>query len=162
MRVSRIVALLACGVLVTLLVVSAADGPAARTIVVNEVELNPNGLDRDAEWVELLNVGSTSVDVAGWSLSYDYPLDGAETIATESLLLRPGQRFIFRYEGLRLRNDANTVIRLLDAAGVAIDETPALYDVDDDGKTWQRIPDGGDPLFPLWLQRDATRNAPNE
>ncbi len=82
-------------------------------------------------------------------------------IATESLVLRPGQRVVFRYEGLRLRNDANTVIRLLDAAGAVIDETPAFRDVYDNAKTWQRIPDGGDPLLPLWLLRDGTKNAAN-
>jgi hypothetical protein len=79
--------------------------------------------------------------------------DGAATLSTDSLVLRPGQRFVFRYEGLSLRNDANTVIRLLDAAGALVDETPAFRDVYDNGKTWQRIPDGGDPVFPLWLLR---------
>jgi hypothetical protein len=161
MRVRGMVVLLACVLLGTLLAASAADAPAAHTIVINEVELNPNGLDRDAEWVELLNVGSTTVDVVGWSLTYDYPIDGAEIIATESLVIRPGQRVVFRYEGLRLRNDANTVIRLVDAGGAVIDETPAFRDVYDNAKTWQRIPDGGDPLLPLWLLRDGTKNAAN-
>ena len=161
MRVRGMVVLLACVLLGTLFAAFAADAPAARTIVINEVELNPNGLDRDAEWVELLNVGSTTVDVVGWSLTYDYPIDGAEIIATESLVIRPGQRVVFRYEGLRLRNDANTVIRLLDAAGAVIDETPAFRDVYDNAKTWQRVPDGGDPLLPLWLLRDGTKNAAN-
>ncbi len=161
MRVRGMVVLLACVLLGTLFAAFAADAPAARTIVINEVELNPNGLDRDAEWVELLNVGSTTVDVVGWSLTYDYPIDGVEIIATESLVIRPGQRVVFRYEGLRLRNDANTVIRLLDAAGAVIDETPAFRDVYDNAKTWQRVPDGGDPLLPLWLLRDGTKNAAN-
>jgi hypothetical protein len=159
MRARAIVVLLGCVLIGTLIAASAADDPAARTLVINEVELNPKGLDRDAEWVELLNVSSTAVDLAGWSLTYDYPTDGAAIIATESLVVRPGQRVVFRYEGLRLRNDANTVIRLLDATGAVIDETPALRDVYDDGKTWQRIPDGGDPLFPLWLLHDGTKNA---
>ena len=161
MRVRGMVVLLACVLLGTLFAAFAADAPAARTIVINEVELNPNGLDRDAEWVELLNVGSTTVDVVGWSLTYDYPIDGVEIIATESLVIRPGQRVVFRYEGLRLRNDANTVIRLLDAAGAVIDETPAFRDVYDNAKTWQRVPDGGDPLLPLWLLREGTKNAAN-
>ncbi len=156
-----IVVLFACALIGGLTAASAADSPAARTIVINEVELNPKGLDRDAEWVEFLNVGSTAVDLAGWSLTYNYPMDGAGAISTESLVIRPGQRVVFHYEGLRLRNDANTVIRLLDPAGAVIDETPALRDVYNDGKTWQRIPDGGDPLLPLWLLRDGTKNAAN-
>ncbi len=138
-----------------------AQGPVARTIVINEVELNPDGLDRDAEWVELLNVGTEATDIAGWSVTYNYPDDGALVISTSSLVLQPGGRYVLRYVGLCLRNDARTVIRLLDAAGGVVDEAPALRDVADDGKTWQRIPDGGDPLVPLWLFRDATKNTPN-
>jgi hypothetical protein len=140
--------------------VAAAEAPV-RTVVINEVELNPDGFDRDAEWVEILNVGAAAVDLAGWALTYDYPIDGAAVISSASLVLRPGQRHVFRYEGLRLRNDDRTVLRLLDAAGAVIDETGPLRDVLDNGKTWQRIPDGGDPLLPLWLLRDGSKNAPN-
>ncbi len=140
--------------------VAVAEAPV-RTVVINEVEINPNGLDRDAEWVELVNVGAIAVDLAGWSLSYNYPMDGAAVISTASRVVRPGQRVVFPYEGLRLRNDDATVVRLVDAAGLVIDETSALRDVYDNGKTWQRIPDGGDPLVPIWLLRDATKNAPN-
>ncbi len=142
--------------------VDPAAAAPARTVVINEVELNPNGLDRDAEWVELLNVGTTPIDLAGWSLTYDYPIDGALKIAETSLILRPGQRYVFTYTGLRLRNDDQIVIRLLDAAGAVVDEAGALRDVADNGKTWQRFPDGGDPsLFPIWVFADATKNAPN-
>jgi hypothetical protein len=142
-------------------VVSAAAEAPVRTVVINEVELNPNGLDRDAEWVEILNVGDTAVDLVGWALTYDYPIDGAAVISTASLVLRPGQRYVFRYEGLRLRNDDRIVLRLLDSVGAVIDETGPLRDTYDNDKTWQRIPDGGDPLLPMWLLRDATKNAPN-
>lgn len=160
---SRDVAILFMFVLLGTLVVSVtAEGPAPRTVVLNEVELNPNGLDRDAEWVEILNIGAEAVDLAGWTVSYNYPTDGTAVLAEGSSLLRPGQRMVFRYEGLRLRNDANTVIRLRDAAGTLVDETSALRDVYDDAKTWQRIPDGGDPLLPIWLLREGTKNAPNK
>lgn len=142
--------------------VDPAAAAPVRTVVINEVEINPNGFDRDAEWVELLNVGTTPIDLAGWSLTYDYPIDGVLTIAETSLILRPGQRHIFTYPGLRLRNDDQIMIRLLDAAGAVIDEAGALRDVADNGKTWQRFPDGGDPsLFPIWVFSDATKNAPN-
>jgi hypothetical protein len=134
-------------------VVTVAAEVPVRTVVINEVELNPSGFDRDAEWVEILNVGAAAVDLAGWALTYDYPIDGAAVISTASL--------VFRYEGLRLRNDDRIVLRLLDGVGAVIDETGPLRDTYDDGKTWQRIPDGGDPLLPMWLLRDATKNAPN-
>jgi hypothetical protein len=134
----------------------------ARTVIINEVEINPNGFDRDAEWVELLNVGTTSVDLAGWSLSYDYPTDGVAMISAGSLILRPGQRYVFLYSGLRLRNDDKIVLRLLDAAGKTVDEAGPFHDDEDDGKTWQFIPDGGDPTLLLWLFRGGTKNAANK
>jgi len=163
MRAWNVALLVPCVVFISLAAACAADAPTVpRTVVLNEIELNPNGYDRDAEWVELLNVGAVPVDLAGWTLTYNYPTEGATTVAEASAILNPGQRRVFVYEGLRLRNDASTVIRLCDAAGALIDETPALRDVADDGKTWQRIPDGGDPLLPLWLLRDGTRNAPNK
>ena len=161
MRGSRFIATLVCVLAGIAAVGGAAESPDLRTVVINEVELNPDGFDRNAEWVELLNVGTAAIDLAGWSLSCNYPADGAAVISGQSLVLRPGERYVFHYVGLCLRNDANTVIRLLDAAGARIDETPALRDVLDDKKTWQRIPDGGDPLLPLWLFRDGTMNAPN-
>lgn len=163
MRIREAAIAAACVAIGTLAASLATEAPATpRTIVLNEVELNPNGYDRDAEWVEILNVGAEAVDLAGWTLSYNYPSDGAAAIAVASSILRPGQRIVYRYEALRLRNDANTVIRLHDAAGAFVDETSALRDVYDDGKTWQRIPDGGDPLLPIWLLRDGTKNAPNK
>jgi len=135
---------------------------AERTIVINEVELNPNGFDRDAEWVELLNVGTAPIDLAGWTLSFDYPIDGEASIVAESRTLQPGQRFVFVYAGLRLRNDDGIILRLRDAAGAVADETSPFRDIHDDGKTWQRIPDGGDPALPIWLLRDGTKNAANK
>ncbi len=132
-----------------------------RTVVINEVELNPNGFDRDAEWVEILNVGTASVDLAGWSLTYNYPEEGAVVIAPESLVLRPGQRTVFVYSGLRLRNEESFLLRLLDAAGAVLEEVGPFQDDYDDAMTWQRIPDGGDPLLPIWLLRTGTKNAPN-
>jgi len=115
---------------------AAADAPALRSIVINEVELNPKGFDRAAEWVELLNVGSASVDLTGWGLTYNYPSNGVQLVAEGALSLAPGARLVVRYEGLRLRNDGATVIALVDATGAAIDSTGALRDTHDDERTW--------------------------
>jgi hypothetical protein len=38
-------------------------------LVVNEVLANPNGVEKDGEWVELFNDGTSAVDVTGWSLA---------------------------------------------------------------------------------------------
>ncbi|MEW5826188.1 MAG: lamin tail domain-containing protein [Candidatus Bipolaricaulota bacterium] len=141
----------------------ASESPAPRTIVINEVELNPDGFDRDAEWVEILNVSAQSVDMTGWSLTYNYPSDGLQPLSETAISLAPGARLIIGYAGLRLRNDESTAIALVNAAGETVDATGVLRDTKDDATTWQRFPDGGDPLFPdLWLFLPGTPNRTND
>jgi hypothetical protein len=151
------------GAAILLLAVPAlADDAPARTVVINEVELNPAGFDTNAEWVELLNVSDATVDLAGWTLSYNYRSAGTAIIAETSTALAPGGRYVFVYPGLRLRNAEPIAIRLVDADGTLIDVAPGLTDVGDSDFTWQRFPDGGDPLIPdLWLYLEATRGKPN-
>jgi len=139
-----------------------AAGTSSPTIVIDEVELNPEGFDTDNEWVELLNVGSETIDLAGWSLSTSYRTAGTVVISEESKRLAPGARYVFVYPGLRLRNAADLPIQLFDADGNLVDETPALADTDDDENTWQRFPNEGDvPIDELWWFLPATRNKPN-
>ena len=132
-------------------------------VTINEVELNPVGRDAGKEWVELLNISDEDIDLAGWMLTYNYRSDGLIMIAETELLLRPGERHIFTYPELMLRNDDNTVIELLSPDGIVVDRTPTMNDEAGDGQTWQRYPDGGDPLFlDFWIMGDGTKNAPNE
>jgi len=132
-------------------------------ITINEVELNPSGRDAGAEWVELVNKGDSEIDLAGWSLTYDYRSEGSIPISETELMLGPGERYVFTYPRLMLRNDDNTRIQLLAPDGTVVDQTPTMHDRDDDGQTWQRYPDGGDPLFAdLWVFGNGTRGAPNE
>lgn len=43
-------------------------GPFSNKIVVNEYLPNPNGSDNDSEFIELKNIGSSSVDLSGWQI----------------------------------------------------------------------------------------------
>jgi len=132
-------------------------------IVMNEIELNPPGRDAGAEWIEILNLGEETIDLAGWTLTYNYRVEGQVTISEESLEIAPGERYIFVYPQLMLRNAEGTVFELRDPTGIIVDRTAPLKDEDDDGQTWQRYPDGGDPLFlDFWVFGDGTRGKPNE
>jgi hypothetical protein len=134
---------------------------AVAPVVINEVEINPSGFDTDAEWVELLNLGTETIDLTGWGLTYDYPVPGVAQIE-DSVSLAPGGRYVFVYPGLCLRNATPKVIQLLDPNGVVVDVTGTFTDTSDDDSTWQRFPDGGDPLFPdLWILGPATRGKTN-
>ena len=132
------------------------------TLILNEIELNPQGFDADKEWVEILNVSESAVDIAGWQITANYRDDTILVISEESKLIPPGGRYIYTYEGLRLRNDSGTVVQLINPDGVVVDQTSPLRDTEDDEQTWQRFPDGGDPLFPdMWWFLPASRNASN-
>jgi hypothetical protein len=133
------------------------------SVIINEVEINPPGLDSGNEWIEILNLSAQPVDLFGWTVSYVYRGPGTVPVAEESIILGPDERFVFVYPRLALRNAQANVIRLIDPAGLVVDETSPLTDTADDESTWQRFPDGGDPWFPdLWLFLPATRGRTND
>ncbi len=139
-----------------------ADEDSQPHLLINEIEINPPGFDTDHEWVELLNVTDQPIDLLGWQISYSFPDEGFLEMTDESLVLPPGGRYVFVYPGLRLRNGEPSVFRLLDPNGVVVEETAPFTDEEDDNKTWQRFPDGGDPWFPdLWFFQDDSRNKSN-
>jgi len=148
------------------LAISAAASAAVEgflQIAINEVELNPSGRDAGNEWVELVNKSDVEIDLDGWSLTFNYRSEGTVLISEGELLLGAGGRYVFVYPRLMLRNDDNTWIQLLAPDGSIVDQTPTMNDTKDDGQTWQRYPDGGDPLFAdFWILGNGTRGAVNE
>jgi len=141
----------------------AAQATDDRSLVLNEIEINPAGLDHGKEWVEILNLSDGPIDLAGWTISYSYRGPGTLPLVDAPRTLGPGERFVFVYPRIALRNATSNVIRLIDPAGWIADETSALLDTDDTGATWQRFPDGGDPWFPdLWILNAATRGRTND
>ncbi|MCK5585864.1 lamin tail domain-containing protein [Candidatus Bipolaricaulota bacterium] len=131
-------------------------------LLINEIEINPPGLDTDREWVELLNPTDEPIDLLGWQISYSYRGDGFLPISETSQVIPPGGRYVFVYPGLRLRNAEAKVFQLIDPDGNVVEETAPFKDEANDDATWQRFPDGGDPLWPdLWLFQADSRNDSN-
>lgn len=131
-------------------------------LLINEIEINPEGLDTAREWVELLNPTDKSIDLLGWQISYSYRSDGFLSLSEISLVIPPGGRYVFVYPGLRLRNGEAHVFRLLDPEGNVVEETAPFMDKGNNNATWQRFPDGGDPLFTdLWLFQSDSRSESN-
>jgi len=131
-------------------------------LLINEIEINPPGLDSDREWVELLNPTDEPIDLLGWQISYSYRGEGFLLLSETSLVVPSGGRYVFVYPGLRLRNAEANVFRLVDPEGNVVEETAPFKDEADDDATWQRFPDGGDPLFlDLWLFQADSRNKSN-
>jgi len=162
MQRSRLRRRMASGKLMLLAAALSVSTAAAGSLMLNEVEVNPAGLDGGKEWVEILNPSEQPIDLAGWSISYVYRGPGTIPLVEGARVLGPGERFVFVYPRIALRNAGPNVLRLIDPAGVVIDATSPLADTADDERSWQRFPDGGDPWFPdLWLFLPATRGAPN-
>ncbi len=129
---------------------------AAPRLVINEVELNPPGGDRGAEWIEIYNPGGETVNLEGWlvenSRGSSVNLNGS---------IAPGGFHVHVFSSLWLRN-RDEVVKLIAPGGAVVDETPSLSDEYDDGRTWQRIKDGYDTDSRSdWVFRDGSMGRSN-
>lgn len=128
----------------------------------------------DREWVELFNNSNVSVDVAGWYIGeltggqsnerlheiidkcpknnvskYVQPYDGASTVIPAGGLL-----VVEFCGGANYLHDLGDTVRLLDTNEVEVDAH--TYPKTKQGKSHQRIPDGG-----VWTDPDPTPGEPN-
>jgi len=139
-----------------------ADGPleiglplAAPRVVINEIDLNPPGADRNSEWVELYNDGESAVDVGGWVVVAGAGgEDEGRVEVPAGTSLDPGALVVLDVPGQIFGNEDETV-ELRDASNEVVDKTPALSD--EWLACWARVPDGGAE----WVERTCTRGAPN-
>jgi len=112
--------------------------------VINEVEVNPPGLDTGSpiEWVELHNPTAELVDISSWKISSSPSADKTYSIPQGTMIL-PGEFLLFFYTSAWF-TDVAEVVQLLDDQGNLVDETPALTDISNDSTSWQRRTDGLD------------------
>ena len=116
----------------------------ANYVVVNEFELNPPGDDyvAGAQFAELYNPTSTSVNIGGWKLSTTHYRTVTVTIPSGTSISAKGF-YLVTYTAKWLDNEYESII-LRDATGNEIDRTPVKSDPYDDARSWQRDPDGKD------------------
>lgn len=108
-------------------------------IVINEVELNPSGNDLDQEWVELYNPSAVDVNISDFEIRTSFK-SATIHLASEAEIEANGT-YVVEIERQMLFNTAESLV-LTNSLGQVIDRTPSLIDRSDDGRTWQRIPDG--------------------
>lgn len=109
-------------------------------IVINEALANPSGDDTAGEYIELWNVGESSVDLSGWQLddgeggSTPYRFGATTTLAADSLAVfwRPVTKIAL--------NNTSDSIRLLDPAGEV--QASVIYDEATEGVSLNRIANG--------------------
>ena len=111
----------------------------ATDIVINEVELNPQGSDVGNEWIELYNPADIEANVSDFEIRTSFK---SATIKLPSdAVIEPNGTYVVEIDGPMLSNTAES-LTLANASGDIMDKTPSLVDKNDDGRTWQRIPDG--------------------
>lgn len=121
-------------------------------IRINEFMANPDGSDTDNEWIELVNPGSASVSLEGWTIGDRVKPTGRHTFG--DVKIPPGGSLVI-YSGasddepwreiassgtLALTNNQDDII-LSDAGGVVIDKIS--YSRARSGVSFNRNPDGG-------------------
>jgi hypothetical protein len=114
----------------------------ANHVVLNEVETNPPGDDSKSiiQWVELYNPTSKPVNIGGWTIGATTGLRHTYTIPTGTNI-QSGQFLTYTYGPLWFPH-IGAVVQLKDTTGIVEDQTPTLYDQQNDFNTWQRITDG--------------------
>ncbi len=121
-------------------------------LVINEVELNPEGDDRGGEWIELYNRGDEDIDMGNWTLSSAH---GLNLTLPEEAMIRAGGFYVVTIEDGRLYN-TDEVIFLRTDAGPVVDRTISLDDTKNDDRTWARCPDGGVTWVYVFSSKNAT------
>jgi endonuclease YncB( thermonuclease family) len=111
---------------------------AGDTILVNEVELNPEGNDEE-EWIELYNPTAVDINISNFEIK---PLFQSPTIELPSdAVIEAGETYVLELDSSPLSNMGESLV-LENTTGDIQDRTPSLVDRSDDDRTWQRIPDG--------------------
>jgi len=126
-------------------------------VVINELYYNPadaQGIDEAYEFLELVNVGSNSVDLGGFQLSdgiaFTFPAGttiapGEYIVLTVLASTYTGQGYqVFQWDAGSALSNGGERIALLDNVGNVIDEV--TYD---DAAPWPLDPDGLDPSLAL-------------
>lgn len=125
-------------------------------IQINELLANPASplKDSEAEFIELYNPHNTAVSLKGYTLQTGDSFSYSYTFP--NVLIEPGEYLaIYSSETKLVLSNTSGRARLLDPAGVKVDETEAYQDVKDN-QAWAVLQD-------IWQMTDKpTPNAPNE
>jgi hypothetical protein len=111
--------------------------PPAGSLMINEVEANPEGTDIGFEWIEFYNPTSQAISLTGYTL-YNNDND----LKSMSGIVPANGYLVYTFTTQWLDNADEKVI--LKAGTTIIDETPVKNDGYDDDRAWARVPNGQD------------------
>lgn len=108
---------------------------------INEMEFNPPGQVAGNQWIELYNPGNVLLDISGFLIKSAHL--GRTIQIPSGFVMEPKGFLVIPFQS-RVFDEQGDSIVLLTADSVEINRTPALSDVSDDDRTWQRFPNGID------------------
>jgi hypothetical protein len=129
--------------------------------MINEVELNPVGMDSGREWVELYNPTDRPINLRGWSLVTSH--GSTKEHSLPSKIMSPGEYYVHTFPRQALDNGGSgsfakeECVVLVDNTGDKVDRGPWATDHDNDGRTWQRDHDSSS----RWVFREGTPGVKN-
>ena len=114
-------------------------GTSLGDVLINEVEFSSS--DNGSMWVELYNTGDQAVDIGNWKVSItSTPWVGPITVPNGTEIL-PKKFYVAEGEPKWIAVN-NATVRLTDAQGKKVNETPLLTDTSHNDFTQSRIEDG--------------------
>jgi len=115
----------------------------SRDIIINEFLPDPAGLDSDGEFIELKNIGSSSVDVADWIISdasqSTYVIDPTDFSSSS---ISAGGFFVIdrAISGIALNNSGEDQVELYQPDDTLLDEV--VYSGSEEGESYARQKNG--------------------
>ena len=142
-----------------------------QSVVLNEVlprpgtDWNEDGIiDANDEFIEIINRGTTSVNLKGWKLDDEYK-QGSSPYTLPSVVLAPGERIaIFGYTSHISLSDGGDTVRLLKSNGQIADAVTYTL-IKSPDQAWCRFPESGfwnTHCFPTPDDENALKGARKE
>lgn len=102
-------------------------------VLLSELLPDPEGSDATDEWIAVVNSGSATVNLAGWTLR-----DGSKEFVVDAATIAAGEELIFSVGETKISlNNSGETIELLDPFGAVIDS--ATYAAGESGWAWARF-----------------------
>ncbi|MFA5821124.1 MAG: lamin tail domain-containing protein, partial [Candidatus Gracilibacteria bacterium] len=126
---------------------------ASSSLQINEIMANPTGKDQDNEWIELVNQGTSTIDLSGFQLQNSKKQNLNGQIPAKSI-------YLIEKPKISVRN-SNEEIHLLNPAGEIIDT--ASYKSAPEGLSFGRVTiTNGQKSKIDWAWSTPTKNQPNQ
>jgi len=116
---------------------SSYKGDSSDSVFISELMVNPDGKDKGAEWIELVNYGKNDVRLGGWVLDDDKNGGSKPFILTGQVIPAEGVLIVSDVDSKLSLNNSGDSVSLFDFNGNLKDEI--VYKNSYEGKSYSRI-----------------------